>query len=245
MLSQKKNEDRAEEAQRTLDFFASTFNSDEDAIVDLLANLMHWCKQEGRDFDKHLHSAQINFEAEQPGEVPPDAKLIYHMAVGLRRAVRQRANSKSMASIQTELGVQIDQHLNLKESWLFSLGALPADISELREKLKLATDSNELRRLIEAAVPIAMNAMTHELKTDPEVWDDVKVGYKTFEIRLDDREYRVGDVLNLRRTQYTGREMKGEGKPLIYGESQWVTVKYILHGPAYGLAEHWVIMSIE
>ena len=86
--------------------------------------------------------------------------------------------------------------------------------------------------------------MEHELKTDPEVFDAVKSGEKTFEIRLNDRNFKVGDVLFLRRTRHTGEEMR-VGMPLEYTDDELrKTVRYILHGPIYGLADGWVIMSI-
>lgn len=84
----------------------------------------------------------------------------------------------------------------------------------------------------------------HELKTDPEVWDAVEEGLKTFEIRKDDRGFQVGDEIELHRTEHTGAEM-AEGKPLIYsGYSISRHVTYILRGPIYGLEEGWVILSI-
>lgn len=39
----------------------------------------------------------------------------------------------------------------------------------------------------------------HELKLDTKYFNDVKNGYKTFEIRKNDREYQVGDLLSLSR----------------------------------------------
>lgn len=39
---------------------------------------------------------------------------------------------------------------------------------------------------------------THELKTWPQYWNDVSMGRKTVEVRLNDRGFRVGDTLVLR-----------------------------------------------
>jgi len=41
--------------------------------------------------------------------------------------------------------------------------------------------------------------MTHELKSWPEQFDAVWVGFKTDEIRFDDRGYDIGDLLVLRK----------------------------------------------
>jgi len=89
--------------------------------------------------------------------------------------------------------------------------------------------------------------MIHTLKTDPQVFDKVKDGSKTFEIRKNDRNppFEVGDQLLLKKTNYTGAEMHF-GSPLQYtGDSIQVEVTYILEGPIYGLAEDWVIMAIK
>jgi len=39
--------------------------------------------------------------------------------------------------------------------------------------------------------------MTHRLKVAPEFWGDLYSGAKTFEIRKNDRDYQVGDFLEL------------------------------------------------
>lgn len=85
----------------------------------------------------------------------------------------------------------------------------------------------------------------HELKTDPSVFGDVLRGAKTFEIRFDDRGFKVGDELHLQKTKHSSDEMKA-GAPLEYtGNCIAVEVMYILRGPVYGLQDGWVIMSIE
>lgn len=81
--------------------------------------------------------------------------------------------------------------------------------------------------------------MTHELKILPEYFEDVLDGIKTFEIRKNDRNYKVGDKLLLREFKslkyagrYTGREMT-------------VEVVYMLNGGKYGLEEGYCILGIE
>lgn len=76
---------------------------------------------------------------------------------------------------------------------------------------------------------------THELKCWPPYFADIWHGIKKFEYRINDRGFRVGDVLWLREynigtKEYTGREV-------------WVTVNYILCG--FGVPEDHCIMSIS
>jgi len=86
----------------------------------------------------------------------------------------------------------------------------------------------------------------HVLKTDPEPFEDVLKGRKTFEIRYDDRGYEVGNVLHLRETRFTGDEMRRDPDryPLEYtGRDCWVGIIHILRG-GYGLMGGWIIASI-
>ena len=39
--------------------------------------------------------------------------------------------------------------------------------------------------------------MIHHLKIGPKYYSDIKEGYKTFEIRFNDRDFKEGDVLQL------------------------------------------------
>jgi len=84
-----------------------------------------------------------------------------------------------------------------------------------------------------------------DLKTDPEMFEAVWNGEKTFEIRFDDRNFMVGNTLYLRETVSSGADMK-DGKPLVYTHRQIrATVSYILRGPIYGLKKGWVILSLQ
>ena len=87
---------------------------------------------------------------------------------------------------------------------------------------------------------------THELKTDPLVFDASHRGIRHYEIRLNDRNYQVGDVLILKETQHSGEEMR-QGLPLVYtGRILTREVTHILAGTDadYGLDDDWVILSL-
>ena len=78
--------------------------------------------------------------------------------------------------------------------------------------------------------------MRHELKIKPEYFQAVWDGKKKAELRKDDRDYHVGDVLILR--EWNGEE---------YTDS-WIAVRvtHILRDCAeYGLADGYCILSSE
>lgn len=77
---------------------------------------------------------------------------------------------------------------------------------------------------------------THDLKIWPIYFDAVAFGDKRFEVRKDDRDFRVGDELRLREwdpqtESYTGRECLA-------------VIDYLLTGGALGIETGYVVMSI-
>lgn len=60
----------------------------------------------------------------------------------------------------------------------------------------------------------------HALKTLPPWWDHVASGLKSFEVRLDDRGYKVGDILELREW--------GTGEDGYSGRSVRKTITYVM-----------------
>lgn len=78
--------------------------------------------------------------------------------------------------------------------------------------------------------------MEHVLKIRSCYFLDVQSGAKPFEIRKNDRDYKVGDRLLLFEIAEDDTET---------GQSVAVKVTYILHGPAYGLIEGYCIMGIK
>lgn len=79
--------------------------------------------------------------------------------------------------------------------------------------------------------------MIHEIKCWSEYFHEIISGNKTFELRKNDRDFKVGDVLHL-------REYNPERK-YFTDRSAMFEVKYILHGGQFGLEEGYVIMSIK
>ena len=76
--------------------------------------------------------------------------------------------------------------------------------------------------------------MKHNLKILPEYFDAIVSGKKTFEVRFNDRDYQVDDILLLQEWvdgQYTGRSLEAK-------------VTYLLDNPRY-CQEGYVIMSIN
>ncbi len=75
----------------------------------------------------------------------------------------------------------------------------------------------------------------HELKIDPEYYKAVLFGYKRFEVRKNDRDFKIYDILLLReydrnKNTYTGKELRKK----IY---------YILDNQEY-LREGYVILGL-
>lgn len=78
--------------------------------------------------------------------------------------------------------------------------------------------------------------MTHELKILPKYFEDVMTGKKNFEIRKNDRDFKVGDYLLLKeweRGKYTGRQIKKRVQYIYFGNG------------AFGLSEEYCVLALE
>lgn len=78
--------------------------------------------------------------------------------------------------------------------------------------------------------------MIHELKTIQPYFNAVYNGTKTFELRKNDRDYKVGDILNLREYDDIVREYRDR--------SISKRVNYILEGGQFGLQKGFVILGL-
>jgi len=83
----------------------------------------------------------------------------------------------------------------------------------------------------------------HKVKTDPHLFRMTWAGMRNFEIRRDDRGYRLGDTMTLRETVRDDAELaEGESHDFT-GRMIKLNIDYVLLGPVYGLMNGWVIMS--
>jgi hypothetical protein len=85
----------------------------------------------------------------------------------------------------------------------------------------------------------------HDLKTDPYIFNRIVDGDQNFEIRLNDRNFQVGDIIISRETRYSGVEMKA-GRPLEYtGRLVRRRILAILDScnGSYGLEQGWCILT--
>jgi len=83
--------------------------------------------------------------------------------------------------------------------------------------------------------------MIHKLKTIQPYFDEVVKGIKTFELRENDRNFKVGDRLDL----FEGDEQvddinKRENKNHVHKY-----ISYILEGGNYGLENGYVILALS
>lgn len=79
-----------------------------------------------------------------------------------------------------------------------------------------------------------MSRGQHYLKIKPEYYRAIAKGVKNFEVRYNDRNFHVGDMLHLQecvKDEYTGREILAE-------------VTYLLDDPTF-CKEGYVVMAIK
>lgn len=79
--------------------------------------------------------------------------------------------------------------------------------------------------------------MRHDLKTWPEYFDAVSEGRKRFEVRRNDRDFRVGDVLVLRRWCPASQAYNGDKIE--------VGVTYVLAGGQFGIEPDHVVLGLS
>lgn len=79
-----------------------------------------------------------------------------------------------------------------------------------------------------------MSKQHHFLKTETEYFQAIEQGRKKFELRKNDRDFKVGDLLHLKETiggVFTGRELPP------------FEIQYILLGGKFGLNDEYCVIN--
>ena len=90
----------------------------------------------------------------------------------------------------------------------------------------------------------------HELKIKHEYLEDVSLGIKTFELRKNDRDYQVGDLIHfidIREVEITVNEkLEFETHDVCIDDEALYQIVYILKDvPQYGLYKDYCILGIK
>jgi hypothetical protein len=81
-----------------------------------------------------------------------------------------------------------------------------------------------------------MSRTHHYLKCETEYYQEVEKGLKTFELRKNDRDYKVHDMVHLREV------VNGIETGRVFDSMEIV---YILHGGKYGLEDGYCILQLK
>lgn len=79
---------------------------------------------------------------------------------------------------------------------------------------------------------------THTLKCEDGFWNQVRLGFKNFEVRKDDRHYQKGDTLIL---------LPWDAEAGIYNTPGAVikgTVSFVLRGGQFGIESGYVVLAL-
>ena len=77
----------------------------------------------------------------------------------------------------------------------------------------------------------------HDVKCWPEYFGLIEFGFKTFEVRKNDRDYQVNDYLRLREWDPKTKEYTGNKTDR--------RIKYIMFGDQFGVQKGYVVMQLE
>lgn len=84
---------------------------------------------------------------------------------------------------------------------------------------------------------------THSLKTWPSYFEAIQRGEKRFEIRKNDRDFAIGDVLHLKEYD-PGKECTLDDWRFS-GRSLLCEVRHIIYGGQFGIEPGFCVMSIH
>lgn len=90
-----------------------------------------------------------------------------------------------------------------------------------------------------------MTGKVHVLKTLGTVWDAVKAGEKTFEVRRNDRFFQRGDTVTLRKMDETGRCYETGPGGRFSTCDQSFKIGWTLQGGQFGIEPGYIVFQLE
>ena len=107
----------------------------------------------------------------------------------------------------------------------------------IKEMQRVGLDDDFINAVLERS-KVGRGVKTHEIKLNVEFCDDVLNGIKTFEIRKNDRNYKVGDLI-----KFLPWDPSSSKYAIHEVHDKTYKIKYILSG--YGLQDGYIAMVIE
>lgn len=132
---------------------------------------------------------------------------------------------------RAEIGDELEGELEEAERYIALIDAVPSTPLPIAPQETMREIDHSKTMLFDERDPIE-----HELKTWIVPFTAMWNGKKTFEFRVDDRNFREGDTLRLRETLPDGREYTGRELSRV--------VTYVLRGGMFGLPIGYVIMAV-
>jgi hypothetical protein len=120
------------------------------------------------------------------------------------------------------------------KEYLIKKGIISEDKSDLIIRFENGKEES-LANLLADYNELKSPAKTHVLKITPQYFDDVFKGLKDFEVRKNDRDFRVGDRI----------ELKEYGEKVIFPRYLLKEIKYILAGGQYGIFADYVVLGLK
>lgn len=119
------------------------------------------------------------------------------------------------------------------EELLERMKAMTAQLATITQRVEHMAELEECRHRVRGGVKAPE---VHEVKLLPEYYEAVLSGDKRFELRKDDRGYRVGDTLRLREWLNEGYTLRVLDKQIVY---------VLRDNQCEGLRPGWCILGIR
>lgn len=203
-----------------------------------LKELLQQLKQSGTEIPGRLRNIIADTLEMSTGQVGKLESINNNLSDGLKQEFKDGNINTSTAYEAAKLSQEQQEKLHEKLKEDGSIAIKDAKTLEEDKEVEQAAEDSEVKEEKndpEAEPQEHKDIKVHKAKIYPEYFEAIISGLKTFEYRKNDREYKVGDILELYEykadgQQYTGRKVRCE-------------IPYILANSM--LPEGYIVMSIK